>query len=374
MKCSENHEKRFGNRSERSENELERRRKTLGKASENGTKGNEIRWNRVATRSGVAIAYNLQSSINNQQSSKRDARESRLAVEKAFEEFWKIWPNKVEKKTALKAFEKALKAASLETILAGVKAYIAHKPPDRAWLNPTTWLNRERWNDVYENGLDAGVPQRHPPSEAERQSALAEILAISDSEASRNEIPESLKGYSTLTTKEQFQWHAYNYGIRERFLGEAGPGYGPDPNGQFYNRTMVQQVLATLYPPPKLKEYTTIPADEYEAKGNHEMAEHCRRQDREREAAKARIKGDGRNPDGTPTPEAIAYVELCSRQVRANMTQFYTRNTQAFAEPRANPVMTPPTAPKREPNYPDKRSVDELLASPGVRATEQEPP
>jgi len=96
-------------------------------------------------------------------------------------------------------------------------------------------------------------------------------------------------------------------------------------------------------------------------------------QDREREAAASRIIGDGRNPDGTPTSEAIAYVELCSRQVAANMRQFYDRNTQAFAEPKANPV-SPQPAPKREPNYPDERSIEELLASLGVRAIEQEPP
>jgi uncharacterized protein YdaU (DUF1376 family) len=32
-------------------------------------------------------------------------------------------------------------------ILAGLERYIRTKPPDRAWLNPETFLNQERWTD-----------------------------------------------------------------------------------------------------------------------------------------------------------------------------------------------------------------------------------
>ncbi|MEM7312690.1 MAG: hypothetical protein AAF497_06020, partial [Planctomycetota bacterium] len=35
-----------------------------------------------------------------------------------------------------------------ETLIKGVEAYIRDKPPDRAWCNPATWLNDERWLDI----------------------------------------------------------------------------------------------------------------------------------------------------------------------------------------------------------------------------------
>jgi hypothetical protein len=102
-------------------------------------------------------------------------------------------------------------------------------------------------------------------------------------------------------------------------------------------------------------------------------------QDRERDAARARITGDGKNPDGTPTPEAIAYVELCSRQIRANMARFTERNTQAtrpLSQPQPNQISADSLPSRAEPVYPDQRSIAELLESLGVRSTErkQEPP
>lgn len=63
-----------------------------------------------------------------------------------FEDFWSVYPNKVGKREAEKAFAKAIKRADLETILAGLRAYVA-KTDDRPWCNPATWLNQDRWED-----------------------------------------------------------------------------------------------------------------------------------------------------------------------------------------------------------------------------------
>jgi hypothetical protein len=64
-----------------------------------------------------------------------------------FEDFWQLWPNKVGKPAALKAFVAARKRAGLDAIVEGVFAYIRDKPPDRPWLNPATFLNQNRWED-----------------------------------------------------------------------------------------------------------------------------------------------------------------------------------------------------------------------------------
>lgn len=75
-----------------------------------------------------------------------------------FEDFWELWPNKVGKPAALRAFVGARKRAGLDAIVAGVFAYIRDKPPDRPWLNPATFLNQDRWKDQpaqVANGRDA---------------------------------------------------------------------------------------------------------------------------------------------------------------------------------------------------------------------------
>jgi len=66
-----------------------------------------------------------------------------------FDKFWELWPNTVGKKKAFIAFNKAIKIADLQTILAGVQNYIANKPEKQDWCHPTTWLNGERWNDKF---------------------------------------------------------------------------------------------------------------------------------------------------------------------------------------------------------------------------------
>lgn len=64
-----------------------------------------------------------------------------------FDAFWQEYPHKVGKPKARTSFAAARRCADLETILAGLRRYVASKPTDRQWLNPTTFLNQERWAD-----------------------------------------------------------------------------------------------------------------------------------------------------------------------------------------------------------------------------------
>lgn len=75
-----------------------------------------------------------------------------------FDQFWSMYPNKVGKRDAEKAFSKAVKRADISIILAGLKAYVG-KTDDRPWCNPATWLNQDRWEDA-----PADVPQRQAAS------------------------------------------------------------------------------------------------------------------------------------------------------------------------------------------------------------------
>lgn len=67
----------------------------------------------------------------------------------AFESFWTIYPRKVGKDEALKAFDKAVKRAAVTVVIEGATRY-ANDPnlPDREFIpHPATWLNGGRWDD-----------------------------------------------------------------------------------------------------------------------------------------------------------------------------------------------------------------------------------
>lgn len=68
----------------------------------------------------------------------------------SFEEFWKTYPRRVGKRTAFKAWERAIKRAGEEEILFGAQA-LARDPnlPQEQFIpHPTTWLNRDGWEDA----------------------------------------------------------------------------------------------------------------------------------------------------------------------------------------------------------------------------------
>lgn len=72
-----------------------------------------------------------------------------VAIVGAWEEFWQLYPHKVGKPVAERAFAKAMNSRGVTgtMIIAGLQRYIQNKPMDHSWLNPSTFLNQERWND-----------------------------------------------------------------------------------------------------------------------------------------------------------------------------------------------------------------------------------
>lgn len=107
-------------------------------------------------------------------SSSLRSEEPRERVSGEFDEFWSLYPNKVGKRDAEKAFVKALKRASLTAILTGLRRYVA-KTDDRPWCNPATWLNQDRWADE-----PAAPPPRRatdPPRERTVSDVLGDIAA-----------------------------------------------------------------------------------------------------------------------------------------------------------------------------------------------------
>jgi hypothetical protein len=57
-------------------------------------------------------------------------------------------------------------------------------------------------------------------------------------------------------------------------------------------------------------------------------------QDRAIAASRSRIVGDGKNPDGTNSQEAIEHAELCCEIFRATLQAWTARSRKAFGNPR----------------------------------------
>lgn len=87
-----------------------------------------------------------------------------------FADFWNAYPHKVGKRDALKAFERAAARAPLETIFAGLRAYVA-KTDDRPWCNPSTWLNQDRWEDA-----PAEPPRQQARGSPPREKTMTEAI------------------------------------------------------------------------------------------------------------------------------------------------------------------------------------------------------
>lgn len=97
---------------------------------------------------------------------------------KAFEAFWILYPAKIGKDAALRAWKKREKAGdlpSIEEIAEAIGRYIHAKPIDREWCNPATWLNQGRWLDAPASAA-AIVTTKTAISEAEWRAAGKRFL------------------------------------------------------------------------------------------------------------------------------------------------------------------------------------------------------
>jgi hypothetical protein len=65
-----------------------------------------------------------------------------------FAAFWAIYPHRVGKLAAERAYEKARRSGTEPAeILAGVQRYVKSKPDWQSWAHPSSWLNAGRWMD-----------------------------------------------------------------------------------------------------------------------------------------------------------------------------------------------------------------------------------
>lgn len=162
--------------------DLQERRREAGK------KGGEAKAKRLASARGDATPGLKQTAGKNvAEKEKEKEKDIELPIGSsnnareatypdAFEEFWQAYPKKADKRAALRAWERALKRADREQILAGAVRYAADpNREDEFTKNAATWLNADAW-------LNPPEPPRggRPPSRAESriQSNLAAVEAV----------------------------------------------------------------------------------------------------------------------------------------------------------------------------------------------------
>lgn len=79
----------------------------------------------------------------------KEQKTSGASLPDRFDEFWEIYPKRVGRGQAVKAWKAALRKTDADTVLAGVTAFaesVAGKDPTFI-AHPSTWLNGERWTD-----------------------------------------------------------------------------------------------------------------------------------------------------------------------------------------------------------------------------------
>jgi hypothetical protein len=66
-----------------------------------------------------------------------------------FDKFWELYPKRINKTQALKAWKQAIKRKPVDELLALTKAYSEGKLPEATFIpHASTWLNNDRWEDV----------------------------------------------------------------------------------------------------------------------------------------------------------------------------------------------------------------------------------
>lgn len=83
-----------------------------------------------------------------------------------FNEFWQLYPRKVAKVSAEKAWKKSRGDEIGDQIIAGLKRQLPHWTDPKFIPHPASWLNAGRWDDQ----LHVEVRPSAPPPRAQREA------------------------------------------------------------------------------------------------------------------------------------------------------------------------------------------------------------
>lgn len=139
-----------------------------------------------------------------------------------FENFWRTYPRRIEKKSAFKAWKGALKkGATADEITAGAARYAKYRAgePEQYTKHPSTWLNQECWEDEYSTaGMGYGYNGGNGTGLVARNAEEAEYLRQLDNSCSE-------MYYRSLGFNTAEEYVEYQRGIAELNAREAEAAY-----------------------------------------------------------------------------------------------------------------------------------------------------
>lgn len=130
-------------------------RNTCERRREAGSKGGKQKVaNASKSKQKVAnLADSKSDSKSDSDSDSKNKSDNKNILKEQFESFWIIYNKKVSRADAEVKFKRALKKDSFENIMSGLDKYVKSRGEDsKYWKHPSTWLNKECWNDEYKTG------------------------------------------------------------------------------------------------------------------------------------------------------------------------------------------------------------------------------
>ena len=153
------------------------------------------------------------------------------------------------------------------------------------------------------------------------------MTAVFPSLEHRAELAERRKQPGGLSGAERAEYHSYAYGFRRAVLGNFAATSPIDLEGYWFRPNLIAETEA-MYRRKLARPKTKTTLSEPPADATAEQVETWEYQRRELAKLRARITGNGKQHDGSPTPEAIAFVELACQFARANVADFVSGNNR----------------------------------------------
>jgi hypothetical protein len=157
---------------------------------------------------------------------------------------------------------------------------------------------------------------------------IATFPSMTDLQNLRRLLKEANFQWAGLTNAQRWHYHAYDYAFLRVRHGLDNRSYPLDPDGKWFHEGLVEAAERVYRPRPKPQSAPIRLAD---VERDPELAAHFRRKDAERDALKRQVQSHGeRTPTGDPTPEMLAFMACCVRQVEANGKIFLERSRKGF--------------------------------------------
>jgi uncharacterized protein YdaU (DUF1376 family) len=146
----------------------------LAKIREKSVKASFAGRRSVVARGLNERSTNAEQSLNHKEEDKEEDKD--ISKKELFMDFWNVYPLKVGKGAAQKAFEKAIRTTDADIIIRGAQRYKSDPNRVQAYTaHASTWLNAQRW-------LDEALPQRNLSVAEIKEKELQEARIKSERE------------------------------------------------------------------------------------------------------------------------------------------------------------------------------------------------